>query len=115
LKKAQVAPISAMNNGCPLVTLGDNAQKNDPDVSQTSSDHQASQALRVSDVAFVQVKAPAFLVREKGFDTLLTIVRSYSTTPRKTAGFPVIEHPVISGQSLAENPLTTFQRIFHST
>jgi hypothetical protein len=30
LKKAQVAAIGAMNDGRPLVTLGDNAQKNDP-------------------------------------------------------------------------------------
>ena len=57
-----------MNDGCPLITEGDQAQKNDPDVSQASGDHQAGQTLGVINMTFVQMKTPAFLIGEKGFD-----------------------------------------------
>jgi hypothetical protein len=71
LKKAQITAVGTMDDRCPLVTLGNKAQKNDPDVSQTSSDHQPAQTLWFIDMAFVQVKAPTFLIREKGFGSCI--------------------------------------------
>ena len=57
-----------MNEALPLLPFGDNSQPDDPDVGQTSGDHQAGQALRVSQVTFMQMKASTFLVGKKGFN-----------------------------------------------
>jgi hypothetical protein len=46
LKEAQVATIGSVDDLDPSVSFGDDAQVDDPDVRQASSDHQSGQALR---------------------------------------------------------------------
>jgi hypothetical protein len=64
----QVTTVGAVDDFDPVVSLGNHAQVNDPEVSQTGSKHQPGQAFRVREVALVQVEATAFLVGEEGFD-----------------------------------------------
>ena len=57
-----------MNDSIPTGAAGIDAEVNHPNISQTSSYHQSSQAVRVGQMAFVQMEAPTFLVREEGFN-----------------------------------------------
>ena len=42
LEETQVTAVSAMDDLDPIVSLGDHAQVDDPDVGQASCDHEAS-------------------------------------------------------------------------
>lgn len=68
MEQAPVAAIYAMNDFYPIVTHCNAAQVDDPQVSQTSSDHQIAQTLRVRQVTFMKKEPTAFLVREEGFN-----------------------------------------------
>ena len=68
LEEAQITTVCPMNDRDPVVMLGLDTQKYDPDIGQTSSYQQTCHALWVRDMALMQMKAPAFLVREKGLN-----------------------------------------------
>jgi hypothetical protein len=68
LEETQVTTVRAMNDLDPAISLGNRTQVDDPDVGQASRDHQAGQACRIRDVAFVQVEAAALLIREEGLN-----------------------------------------------
>jgi hypothetical protein len=68
-----------MNDTDPAIPLGNYAQVDDPDISQTSGNHETCQTLGVCDMALVQVEATAFLVGEESFDA--------TATPIPIAGF----------------------------
>ena len=53
LKEAQVTAVSAMNDSDPPIPLGHYTQMDDPDVSQTSGNHETRQTLGVCDMALV--------------------------------------------------------------
>ena len=69
LKKTQIATIRTMDDFDPVVSLSDNAQIDNPDVSQASGDYQSGQTFWIRDVALVQVEAAAFGIGEQGFNT----------------------------------------------
>ena len=73
LKETQVAPVRAMNQRQEVALPCLIAQIDNPDISQASGNHQFCQALRISEMAFVQMKAAAFLIGEEGLnaETLL--------------------------------------------
>ena len=58
-----------MNNLAETTPNSQGAEENNPDVSQAGGKHQAGQAAGVRDMAFVQMKAAAFLVGEEGFNS----------------------------------------------
>lgn len=68
LKQTQITPIRPMDNGYPLVFLGNCTQIDDPNVSQTSGYQQTGNTLWVRDMALLQMKATTFLVRKEGFN-----------------------------------------------
>jgi hypothetical protein len=57
-----------MDNLDPPVPHSHHTQVNQPDVGQAGRDHQASQSLRVGEMASVQVEYPTPLVREEGLN-----------------------------------------------
>ena len=57
-----------MNYLEPIISNGEDAQIDDPQIGQTSGNHQDAQALWIRQMAFVEIKPTAFLVGEKGFD-----------------------------------------------
>ncbi len=63
-----------MNDLHPIISFGDDAQVDDPDVSKASCDHQPGQPGRVGDMAFMQIEAPAFLVGEESFNTKAFVI-----------------------------------------
>lgn len=62
LEETQVAAVSAVNNFDPIVSLGNHAQIDDPDIGQASGDQQAGQPRRVRDMTSVQVEPSALLL-----------------------------------------------------
>lgn len=68
LKQTQIAAIRPMNDFDPVISHGQRAQENDPDVGQRGGDHQARQPSGIRQVTLVQMKAAAFLIRKEGLD-----------------------------------------------
>ena len=68
LEQAQITAMPTMNHRPPIVFMHDRAQVNDPQISQTSGEHQPLHTFRVAQVTAVQLKTPAFLVGKEGFD-----------------------------------------------
>ncbi|MCP4544282.1 MAG: hypothetical protein GY832_44785 [Chloroflexi bacterium] len=64
LEEAQITTIRAMNDLDLVILLGNRPQIDDPDVSQASSNKQASKTHWIRDVTFVQIETSAFLVRD---------------------------------------------------
>ena len=65
LEEAQVTTVCTMNDRDPVVMLGLDTQKYDPDISQTSSYQQTRHALRVRDMALLQVEPRLFWSEKK--------------------------------------------------
>lgn len=72
LEQTQIAPMTTMNNGLPTILLGARAQVDHPQVGPARRQHQAGDAGRVAQMALVQLKSPAFLVRKESFNGLIT-------------------------------------------
>ena len=72
LKEAEIAAVCAMDTLVPAVGDAAYAQVNHPDVGKTSSDQQTGQTLWLADMALVQSKAAALLVRKEGFNGMIT-------------------------------------------
>ena len=68
LEQAEITAVAPMNQWQPTIFLRDCAQVNDPQISQTGSDHQPLHPPRIAQMASVQLKSPAFLVRKERFD-----------------------------------------------
>ena len=76
-----------MNEVLPAVSDSDNSEIDDPDIGQTSRNHQTCQAHRIGQMALVQVEATALLIREERFDVeafgiVIASVRQEASTAR---------------------------------
>lgn len=72
LEQAQIAAISAMNDGAPTLEMSLDTEIDDPDVSQASGNQNSGNTLWIADMALVETKATAFLVGEEGFNGMIT-------------------------------------------
>jgi hypothetical protein len=68
LEGTQVTVVRAMNDLDPVVPLRYHTKIDDPDMGQVSCDHQAGQACRLRDMAFMRPEPSTLLVREEGCD-----------------------------------------------
>ena len=68
MKKTEIATVGAMNNTNQVAFDGQDTKGNDPNVSETSGNHQSGEPFWITDVTFVQMKAATLLVGEEGFD-----------------------------------------------
>ena len=62
LEQTEVATLSAVNHTIPAFEVRERAKKDDPQVRQGGGNQQSHQASRLVQMAFVQVKATAFVV-----------------------------------------------------
>ena len=67
-EEAQVTAVRTVDDFDPIISLGNDAQVDNPDVGQASCNHQPSQTRWLRDVALMQVETAAFLIREQGFN-----------------------------------------------
>src|SRR5437867_747390 len=68
LKQTQIATMPTMNLRRPAVLMRQRTQVNDPQVSEAGGQHQTHYADRITQMAPVQLKTPAFLVGKEGFN-----------------------------------------------
>ena len=67
-KHTPIATVRTMNDAHPILFYRHKAEIDDPQVCQASCNHQETQAFRLRQVAFIEVKPTTFLVRKEGFD-----------------------------------------------
>jgi len=65
LKEAEIAPLIAMDDLFPAVPQGVRSEVDDPEVGKRCGDQESAQTRRVREVALVQMKSSAFLIREQ--------------------------------------------------
>jgi hypothetical protein len=68
LKATQIASVLPMNAGQPVVGVSDVTQVDDPQIGKTSGYHQMRDTLGIAQVALIDLKTSAFLVRKEGFN-----------------------------------------------
>ena len=95
LKQAQVTAVTPMNNWQPVVILRNRAQANDPQIRRAGGDQQPTDRLRIAQMAAVDLKTPAFLVRKEGFDPRLLrwwgrCVHPFATLRESQARWPLV-------------------------
>lgn len=64
LKEAEIAPFSAMDDLVPAVSHSVRSKVDDPELGERCGDQESAQTSRVREVALVQMKSTAFLIRE---------------------------------------------------
>jgi hypothetical protein len=57
-----------MDEANPILSKSFDTQINNPQISQARRNHQRTQAFRIRQMTFMEVKSAAFLVRKEGFD-----------------------------------------------
>lgn len=72
LKETEITAVSTMQDRQETACVHLRAQVDDPDVGQASGNQQARQALWVSEMAFMELEAAAFLVGEEGLNGMIT-------------------------------------------
>src|SRR5437762_720479 len=73
-KEAQIAAILPMQLAHPIIACGTDAEIDDPEIGQTRRDQQAAQALRVAEMAFMNLEPATFLIRKEGLDLRARLV-----------------------------------------
>src|SRR5689334_1814830 len=85
-KQAQIAPILTVKPLHPLILYGTHTQIHQPEIRQATGDQQPTQPFGVAEMAFVDLKAATFQVREKGLDMWSQLVQLHSQIQIRQCG-----------------------------
>src|SRR3990172_10486755 len=67
-KQAPIATIGTVDQANPVLSGCNKTEVNDPQIGQTSRNHQCAQTFRFRQMTFMEVKSAALLVGKEGFD-----------------------------------------------